>query len=121
MVYRMASTRVGFELESMTNSQGTEACRFEYDQETTPASMAVVAALSEAMDVDPMDLEPLHESVDTDALDALVRVRGTMNGDVQVTFTHEKWVMTVYSCGVIAVTPPEHERTDGQSSGIKHK
>ena len=83
--------------------------------------MAVVAALSEAMDVAPMGLEPLHESVDTDALDALVHVRGTMNGDVQVVFTHERWAVIVHSYGVIAVTPPEHERTDGQSRGITHK
>lgn len=117
----MASTRAGFELGSVTNQPGSEAYRFEYDQETTPASMAVVAALSEAMDVDPIELEPLHASVDTDALDALVRVRGTMNGDVHVTFTHEGRVITVYSYGVIAVTPPEHERTDGQSTGNTHK
>jgi hypothetical protein len=83
--------------------------------------MAVVAALSEAMDVDPIDLEPIHESVDTDALDALVRVRGTTNGDVHVTFTHERRVITVYRSGAIAVTSPEHERTDGQSTGITHK
>ena len=117
----MASTRAGFELISVTNPQDSEAYRFEYAQETTPASMAVVAALSEAIDVDPSDLEPLNESVDTDALDALVRVRGAMNGDVHVTFTHEERVITVYSYGVIAVTPTEHERTDGQSTGITHE
>ena len=117
----MASTRAGFELESLTNQRGSETYRFEYNQETTPASMAVVAALSEAMNVAPMDLEPLHESVDTDALDALVHIRGSMNGDVHVTFTHERRVMTVSSYGVIAVTAPEHERTDSQSTGITHK
>jgi hypothetical protein len=64
------------------------------------------------MAIDPIELEPLHDSVDTDALDALVRVRGTMNGDVHVTFTHEGRVVTVYSYGMIAVTPPEtNDRT----------
>ena len=120
-VHRMVSTRAGFELVSGTNQQGSEAHRFEYDQETTPASMAVVTALSEVMDVDPIELEPLHASEDPDALDALVRVRGTMNGDVHVSFTHEGRVMTVYSYGVITVTPLEHERTDGQRTGITHE
>jgi hypothetical protein len=119
--YRMASTRTGFELVSVSNPEDSEAYRFEYDQEMSPASMAVVSALSEAMDVDPIDLEPLHESVDIDALDAPVRVRGTMSGDIHVSFTHEGWVMAVSSYGVIAVTPPEHERTDGQSTGITHE
>ena len=119
--YRMPSTRAGFELGSVTNQPDSEAYRFEYDQETTPASMAVVVALSEAIDVDPLDLEPLNESVDTDALDALVRVRGAMNGDVHVTFTHEERVITISSYGVIAVTPPGNERTDGQHTGIPHR
>ena len=88
---------------------------------TESVSMAVVAALSEAMDVAPLDMEPLQVSVDTDALDVLVHVRGTMNGDVQVTFTHERWAVSVHSYGVIAVTPPEHERTDDQSRVITHQ
>lgn len=111
----MASTRSGIEFESVTYPQDSEAYRFEYDPETTPASMALIAALSETMDVDPIELEPLHASADTDALDALICGRDRIDRDVHVTLTHERREMTVYSKGVVTVTPLEHERTDDQS------
>jgi hypothetical protein len=117
----MAATQTGFELVSMTFQQDTGVSRFEYDQETTPPSMAVVVALSEAMAVDPSELEPLHTTVDTDALDTLARVRDTTNGDVNITFSHEGRRITVHSYGVVVVAPLGHEQTDGHPKNIPHK
>jgi hypothetical protein len=37
--------------------------------------MTVIATLAEVRDADPVELDPLHSTVDPDALDALVRVR----------------------------------------------
>lgn len=70
--------------------------------------MAVIETLAEVMDVDPVELEPLHSAVDPDALDALVRVRTGTDGDVHATFTHEGHGISVYSDGVVTITP-DHE------------
>jgi len=67
--------------------------------------MAVIATLGEAMDTDPIELTPLHSTVDPDALDALVQVRNGTHGDIHVTFTHEGHEIRVHSYGVVTVTP----------------
>lgn len=79
--------------------------RTTFDQEKTPVSLAFVATLAEMMDVDPVELDPLHATLDPDALEAIVRVRPGMEGDTQISFTHEDHAITVYSYGVITITP----------------
>jgi len=79
--------------------------------------MAVVATLAEVMDVEPFELDPLHSTVDPDALDALVRVRTGTDGDIHVTFTHEDHTITVYSYGVVTISqehapPAEKDERD---------
>ncbi len=91
--------------ESYNLESGTH--RFEYDQEETPPSMAVVTALSEVMDMDPIELEPLQESVDTEALDTLVRAQGPIASNVEIALTLKDYTVTVHSYGVVTVTPAE--------------
>lgn len=46
--------------------------RFRVDWTQAPSvSMAVVDAVADAVDVDPLELDPLNEAIDPDALDAL--------------------------------------------------
>jgi hypothetical protein len=54
-----------------------------------------------------MAIKPLYDSVDPDALDALVRGNGwgTNNGDVTVTFTLDGHEVRVRSDGVVIVRP----------------
>ena len=78
--------------------------------------MAVIATLSEVMDTDPCELDPLCSSVDTDALDGVLRVRGGSVGDTHVTFTHEGHRIIAHSYGVVAITP-EHEFTAENAKG----
>ncbi|WP_408960753.1 HalOD1 output domain-containing protein [Natrinema sp. 74] len=73
------------------------------------------------MDKDPLELEPLHTSVDTGALDELVRVRDTTDGDISVTFIVEEYAITVYSYGVVAIDPPRNDRTNNPNEGAPHK
>ena len=101
-------SEVGVEAVEYAQESGT--ARTQFDQEKTPASMAVVATLADIMDTDPVELDPLHSTVDADALDALVRVRNGTNGDTHVRFTHEGHTITVHSYGVVDVTS-EHELT----------
>ena len=105
----MATTVSGVEVEAVEFSQEAETVRCQFDQEQTPASIAVIATLADVLDVDPVELPPLHYSVDTDALDALARVRAGMNGDTHVTFTHDGHTITVHSYGMVAITL-DHER-----------
>jgi hypothetical protein len=106
----MDTTVSGVGVESVEYSQNSEAIRTQFDQEKTSASIAVIATLADILDTDPAELEPLQSTVDTDALDALVRVRNGANGDIHVAFTHEDHAITVHSYGVVAITP-EHELT----------
>ncbi|MGM0372001.1 MAG: HalOD1 output domain-containing protein [Halobacteriota archaeon] len=78
--------------------------------------MAVIGTLAEVMDVDPLDLEPLHSTVDPDALNAIISTPPGMEGTVHVTFTHEDHAITVYSDGEITITP-DHEPTAENTNG----
>lgn len=106
----MSSTRAGYELDSGSYHRESETHRFEYDQEETPASMAVVSALSEVMDVPPTSMEPLEKTVNGDALDTLAYAQTTPRSDVKVTLSLENYTVTVHSYGVVAVSPanPDH-------------
>ena len=106
----------GVGVESVEYHQDSSTVRTQFDQEKTPASMAVIATLADVMDADPVELDPLHSTVDPDALDDLVRVRTGTDGDIHVTFTHEDHAITVYSYGVVTITPG-HEPTAEKSGG----
>ena len=101
-------SEVGVEAVEYFEKSGT--VRTQFDQEKTPASMAVTATLADLIGTDPVELDPLHSTIDPDELDALVRVRNGTNGDSHISITHEGHAITVHSYGVITITP-EHELT----------
>lgn len=74
-----------------------------FDVTEVPLTVAVVAAVSEVADEDPLDLEPLHSSVDTEALAELVSGRRAFEEGVHVTFTFYGYYVTVSSYGRITV------------------
>lgn len=82
---------------------------FSYTPSSRP-SIAVVTAVSAAEDVDPTALEPLHDAVDTDALDRLAdhcqdRDRGS--GDARVTFSYAGYEVELDYAGRIRLVPLE--------------
>ncbi len=101
----MGAKVAGVEVEAVEYNHGTATVRTQFDQEKTPANMAVVATLAEVMDADPAELDPLYSTIDPEALDTLVRVRNRTSGDTHVTFTHEDHTIAVYSYGVVAIAP----------------
>ena len=109
----MVATASGIEVEAVEYSPESGTVRTQFDQAKTPASMAVIATLADVLDTDLVALDPLHSTVDPDALDAFVRARPEANGDSQVTFTHEGHSITIHSYGVVIVTT-EHELTAEQ-------
>ncbi|MCL9813859.1 HalOD1 output domain-containing protein [Natranaeroarchaeum aerophilus] len=72
-------------------------------------STAVVEALADANDVDPLELDPLYEAVDPDALDSLFSTSdgstGIPHGTVR--FTTNGYEVEVTSTGRVHLTPEE--------------
>jgi len=111
----MVVTLAGVTLEPLESQSGADCHRFEYEQDTTDASMAVVAALSEVDETDPMALQPLYETIDTDALDTLMSGREADSDAVAVTVEVAAYTVTVYSDGEVAVSPSPTERAEART------
>lgn len=67
-------------------------------------SNAILAAVSEATGVDPLELPPLYGCVDTDALDALVGQRGDRRSVDRVSFSFSGCRVTVTGSGTIRIS-----------------
>ena len=65
-------------------------------------SVTVVTALSEALDVEAMAVDPLYWSIDTDALDSLFVPDGT--DSTELTFVHDDCSVTVRGDGAVLVS-----------------
>jgi len=74
----------GVGVKSVEYHPDSSTVRTQFDTEKTSASLAVTATLADAMGVDPVEMDPLHSTVDPDALDDLLRVRTGTDGDIHV-------------------------------------
>jgi hypothetical protein len=117
-----AGTGIGVGVEPV---EGTSADGrlFRFDPAVTPPSMALVGALARTAGCDPLDLEPLYDSVDPDALDALVGRSpaagtrdGVRGGWAAVTVRVGDRRVTVDATGAIEVRSPDGGR--GRSRGV---
>ncbi|WP_226480219.1 HalOD1 output domain-containing protein [Natrinema amylolyticum] len=83
---------------------------------TVPTSIRVVQGVAAYEDVEPIDLEPpLHEVVDTDALDALFR--STHDSSVAVEFTYRGTHVRIDDSGEIEVTAATED--PGSSTAVE--
>ncbi|PGF16085.1 hypothetical protein CP556_08120 [Natrinema sp. CBA1119] len=114
----MTASLASVELESLEFDRESDTYRARYDQDATATSMAVVAAVSNVLDTDPLELDPLHNTIDTDALDDLVRCRDSSNEPVSVSFTVEGHEITALSNGEITLSPLNSERVARENVGI---
>lgn len=72
----------------------------------------VVDAVAAAEDRDPIELPPLQDVIETDALDALFDTdRGAETAPIELCFCYSESIVTVHGDGAIDVTPrgPEVE------------
>lgn len=81
--------------------------RATWPSNVTDSSTAVVSAVAVATDTDPMAIGPLHDAVDTDALDDILARDGAGDSDVEVAVTVDGHDVTVGSGGTLTVRPPE--------------
>ena len=80
--------------------------KYETDSDRSPA-VAVADALAEADGVDAMDLPPLYDVIDPDALDALFAERGqSADAETVVSFRFGRWNVFVGSDGRIRICDP---------------
>jgi len=80
--------------------------RYRVDWTQAPSvSMAVVEAVADAEDVDPLDLEPLNDAIDPDALDSLFSQGGApADGSVhEVSLQFNGCHVTVRDTGEVVV------------------
>lgn len=79
----------------------------EFDWSSRSPCTAVIETVAIASDSEPTTIEPLYESADPDALNALIRSNGSgsKDGDVAISFVFADHDVTVHSDGVIVVRP----------------
>ncbi|ELY30155.1 hypothetical protein C500_09384 [Natrialba magadii ATCC 43099] len=66
----------------------------DYDVDHT-ASLAVINAVSAVADRDPTELPPLYETIDPDALDALLSEQTETGVRPEVSFSYDGYAVTV--------------------------
>lgn len=72
-----------------------------------PLSEAVITAVADAKGVDPLDLGPLYDVIDPDALNQILpRSVGRPPISLKVSFTMEGCEVVVHEDGEVIVTPP---------------
>lgn len=108
----MVRTQAGVDLQSFEYDRSLEAYRARYEPETMPPSMAVVATLSKATDSSPLELQPLGETIDTDALDQFFSSHENTVNNVSVSFTAEEHTVTVYDSGDITLVREDSRRPE---------
>jgi hypothetical protein len=74
----------------------------------TPISEMVVSTVAQAKGVDPLELEPLYNVVDPDALDSLFASNDGQSS-MELCFEMAGCEVVVDGAGEVAVTPPETE------------
>lgn len=81
--------------------------------DTEPVSEAVVSAVADAKDVSTVDLPPLYDVIDPDALEAVVTSMTRRPGEPagRVEFSYSGFEVTVTGDGDVSVTPddPHHQ------------
>ena len=110
--------------ESQPQSVDCSVCSFEsfeyysdeevhqatFDGDVVAPSMAVVGAVSTVANKDPLDIKPLHSTIDPDALNALFADSERGEGDVHARFSVEGYSVTLSSCGRITVQPSQSDK-----------
>ncbi|WP_224268279.1 HalOD1 output domain-containing protein [Haloprofundus salinisoli] len=71
--------------------------------ETVAPSQAIVERIAALEEADQTELDPLYETVDPEALNALVEATERSNPSLQIQFTYNGYEVTVSSGGVVYV------------------
>lgn len=101
----MTSTRC--EDEPGQRTDGSNAIRTEFDWSVVPPSTAIVETVAARSGREPTTMNPIYDTVDTDAIDALIRSaeRGASKEETSISFEFADHDVTVRSDGSVVVRP----------------
>lgn len=88
---------------------GNEVARVRHDWDGSESlSATIVSTISDIVDRDPLELDPLEHTVNTDALDTLFdsRQNGVPRDGGLVSFAYEGYLVTVHADGEVVVRRP---------------
>lgn len=86
----------------------TETHHVHYDPESPVGlSELLVMSVADIADEDPLELEPLYETIDPDTLDDFVESGGTAELDGHVSFAFEGYDVTVHASGLLEIRPAD--------------
>ncbi|MFC7018096.1 MULTISPECIES: HalOD1 output domain-containing protein [Haloarcula] len=100
----MSTSDVGVDADEA--AQTGQLTRRRFDWSAVDPSTAVAELLADAADCEPDEIGPLYDTVDSDALDSLVR-HGESAADCTVTFPHDGFEVSVSGDGEVLVDAPE--------------
>lgn len=94
-----------YSFESFEYSPGQDTYQALFDPDEIDPSEAIIGVISEAEDVDPLDVEQLSSKTDVDALNSLLGTRRPFEGDVHVSFRIHGYDVSLSSYGSIVARP----------------
>ncbi|MFC6864013.1 HalOD1 output domain-containing protein [Halomicroarcula sp. GCM10025817] len=100
----MSKSNVG--LDATETARPGQITRGHFDWSVVDPSTAVAELLADAAGCEPAEVGPLYDTVDSDALDSLVR-HGESASDCTVTFPHDGFEVSVSGDGEVLVYAPE--------------
>lgn len=102
-----AEQDVGFDAQTGTY-------RVSYEYSTNPPTYTLITTVSAVSGDPPQSLEPLHDTIDTDALNTLFdsNAEGQLLGDGWLMFEYEGFEVTFYSDGTLELRPSEESRIE---------
>ncbi|WP_247003153.1 HalOD1 output domain-containing protein [Halosolutus gelatinilyticus] len=85
----------------------TDVFEAQFDRAAIDPSEAVIEAIADVRDVEPIRLDPLYEFVDPEALDRICADRS--DADCTVTFAYLEYRVAITDSGVITIRPRRDE------------
>jgi hypothetical protein len=85
--------------------------QFNWSEPEQPTE-AIVTALSLATGCDPLDIEPLHERIDGDALNSLLTPSGDNQTNLRISFLYDGYTVIVTGNGEVTVESRKREATN---------
>lgn len=82
----------------------TETVHYDPESPVRPGEL-VVTSVADVADADPLELEPLYETVDPEAIDEFVASGGSADFDGHISFTYEGYAVTVRASGLLEIRP----------------
>lgn len=84
----------------------TETHHVHYDPESSVRlSELLVMSVADIADEDPLELEPLYETIDPDTLDDFVASGGSATLDGHISLDYEGYHLTVHASGLLEIRP----------------